>query len=186
MCTYFDSPGREHTDEVIRIVLAEARERGLGYLVTASTKGDSSKKLMDAAAGHDVKIVTVTHNVGFAHEGEGEFDPQIREELEKAGHPVLTATMATRNINKAISARLGGYSQTEIITSTLRMFGQGMKVCPEIAAMAVDAGLVPCRDVMAIAGTGRGWDTAVILQANSSNRFFDIKIKEILCKPRSF
>ncbi|MFO8058510.1 MAG: pyruvate kinase alpha/beta domain-containing protein [bacterium] len=186
MCTYFDSPGREHTDEVVRIVLSAAKEKGLGHLVVASTIGDSSKKLMEAASGHDVKIITVTHNVGFAHEGEGEFDSTVREELEKAGHPVLTATMATRNINKAISARLGGYSQTEIINSTLRMFGQGMKVCPEIAAMAADAGLVPCQDVIAVAGTGRGWDTAVVLQANSSNRFFDIKIKEILCKPRSF
>lgn len=40
--------------------------------------------------------------------------------------------------------------------------------------------------VVPVAGTGRGADTAAILSANSSNRFFDIKIREILAKPRHF
>ena len=52
--------------------------------------------------------------------------------------------------------------------------------------MACDAGLIPFADVVAVAGTGRGADTAVVLRANSSNRFFDIKFKEILCKPKNF
>ena len=52
--------------------------------------------------------------------------------------------------------------------------------------MAADAGLIPSEDVLAIAGTGRGADTAVIIGANSSNRFFDIKVREILAKPMGF
>jgi hypothetical protein len=39
---------------------------------------------------------------------------------------------------------------------------------------------------LAVAGTGRGADTAVIIGANSSNKFFEIKIREILAKPRVF
>jgi hypothetical protein len=55
-----------------------------------------------------------------------------------------------------------------------------------MAAMAADAGLIPCEDVIAVAGTVKGADTALIIEANSSNRFFDIKIKEVLVKPKNF
>ena len=131
-------------------------------------------------------MVVVSHNVGFLEEGKVPFKPAIRERITTAGHVVLTGTMATRNINKAISTRMGGWSETEIINATMRMFGQGMKVCPEIAAMAADSGLIPFGDVIAVAGSGRGWDTAVVIRANSSNRYFDQKIREILCKPADF
>jgi hypothetical protein len=183
---YFDKPGAENTGAVIRIVLEAAGERGIGHLVVASTTGKSARELLEAVKGRELKIVAVSHNAGFSEEGKSEFDRVIRDELEAAGHSVLTATMATRNVNKAISTKFGGYSQTEIVNATLRMFCQGMKVCPEIAAMAADAGLIPFDDVIAVAGTGRGWDTAAVIRANSSNRFFDIKVREILCKPRSF
>ena len=66
------------------------------------------------------------------------------------------------------------------------MLGQGIKVCVEIVVMASDAGLIPPEDVIAVAGTGKGADTAVILKADSSNHFFQIKIREILAKPREF
>ncbi len=183
---YFDKPGPENTPAVIRIVVKEARERNISHVVAASTTGKSVLGLMEEGADSGLKIVAVTHNFGFSEEDKNEFDPAVREKIISAGHAVLTGTMVTRNINKAISSKLGGFSHTEIINATLRMFGQGMKVCPEIVAMAADSGLVPFADVIAVAGTGKGWDTAAIIKANSSNKFFDIKVREVLCKPRSF
>jgi len=60
-----------------------------------------------------------------------------------------------------------------------------MKVACEIALMAADAGLVRTdEDVISIAGTGRGADTAVVLRPVNTRNFFDLKVKEILCKPR--
>ena len=64
------------------------------------------------------------------------------------------------------------------------MFSQGVKVCVEISAMAADSGVIPFDDVITIAGTGRGADTACLIRANSSNRFFKIRIKEIIAKPK--
>ena len=59
-----------------------------------------------------------------------------------------------------------------------------MKVACEIAMMAADSGLVRTdEDIIAIAGTSRGADTAVVLRPVNSHNFFDLKIKEILCKP---
>jgi hypothetical protein len=181
---YFDKPGPENTEAAIKAIMEAAKARGIRHVVAASTTGASAQKLL-AAAGESVKLVVVTHNVGFSEEGKDEFDPGIREALTRAGHCVLTGTMATRTINKAISTKFG-YSQTEIVNATLRMFGQGAKVCAEITAMAADSGLIPFDDVIAAAGTGRGLDTALLIRANSSNRFFDLKIREVICKPRGF
>jgi hypothetical protein len=59
-----------------------------------------------------------------------------------------------------------------------------MKVVVEISVMAADAGLVRTdEEIIAIAGTGRGADYAVVLKPVHSNDFFDLKVKEILCKP---
>jgi hypothetical protein len=65
--------------------------------------------------------------------------------------------------------------------------GEGTKVCVEITLMAADAGLIPVDgDVVAIAGTGRGADTALRIQPVNTSRFFDLKIREIIAKPHVF
>lgn len=74
----------------------------------------------------------------------------------------------------------------QIVADTLRIFGQGTKVVIEIVAMSADAGLIPFSDVIAVAGTGRGADTAAVIKANSSNKFFDVKLREYLVKPSDF
>lgn len=65
--------------------------------------------------------------------------------------------------------------------------GEGTKVCVEITLMAADAGLIPAdEDVVAIAGTGNGADTALRIKPANTARFFDLKIKEVIAKPREF
>ena len=55
----------------------------------------------------------------------------------------------------------------------------------EVAVMAADAGLAPTdREIIAVGGTGRGADTALVLRAAHMNSFFDLEIREIICKPR--
>jgi hypothetical protein len=51
--------------------------------------------------------------------------------------------------------------------------------------MAADAGLIStCEDAIAVGGTRSGADTAVVLKPTNTHAFFDLKIKEIVCKPR--
>ena len=70
------------------------------------------------------------------------------------------------------------------IADVLRIFSQGMKVACEITLIAADAGAVRTdEDVISIAGTGRGADTAIVLTPVYSHHFFDLRVKEILCKP---
>jgi hypothetical protein len=76
------------------------------------------------------------------------------------------------------------YLFEEVVANTLRIFGQGMKVACEITLMAADAGLIRTdEDAIAMGGTGKGLDTSLVLRPANSQDFFDMKVKEILCKP---
>ena len=70
------------------------------------------------------------------------------------------------------------------MANLLRCFSQGVKVCFEIVMMATDAGLLERGEsVIAMAGTGRGADTALVMQAASSQNMPKLRVNEMLCKP---
>jgi len=59
-----------------------------------------------------------------------------------------------------------------------------MKVCVEIIFMATDGGHVDVGEqVVVVAGSGRGSDTAVVAIAAASTHLGDLHITEIICKP---
>ena len=70
------------------------------------------------------------------------------------------------------------------MANTLRMLGQGTKVCVEIAMMALDNGAIAYgRQVIAVGGTGRGADTICRLTPDYTADLLGTRIHEILCKP---
>jgi len=88
---------------------------------------------------------------------------------------------------RSLSNKFGGVSPIEIMAYSLRMLGQGVKVCVEISTMALDGGMIPYgEDIIAIAGTGRGADTAITLRPAHGANILDTKIKEIICKPKDW
>ncbi len=175
----------ENTLDTLKLAIKAALSRQIKYLVVASTGGDTALQAIGLVQNTGLKLIVVTHNTGFSKPGEQQFDPKIRQEIAASGGTVYTGTMVLRNIGSAIRSQFH-YAETELINATLRMLGQGIKVAVEIVAMACDAGLIPPEEVVAVAGTGQGADTAVIIKAESSNRFFDIKICEIIIKPYQF
>jgi hypothetical protein len=65
------------------------------------------------------------------------------------------------------------------------MFSQGVKVCVEISIMAADAGLIPTdEEVIAIGGTARGVDSALVLKSAHMSNFFELRIREIIAMSR--
>ena len=51
--------------------------------------------------------------------------------------------------------------------------------------MAADAGLIPeGEEIVAVAGTGRGADTVMVIRSAASKRFLELRVLEILAKPR--
>lgn len=180
---YFDKPGKQNTARTLEIAKRRADELGIRTVLVASTRGETGVLAAQQFQGYNV--VVVTHSTGFKGPNVQELTEENRAAIEAAGAKVLTCQHAFGGVNRAVRKKLGTYLTDEFIAYTLRTFGQGMKVCAEIALMAADAGLVkvgePC---IAVAGTGRGADTAVVLVPANAQDFFDLRVMEVLAKPR--
>lgn len=181
---YFSTPGRINTETVLVLARKRAEELGIRSIVVASTTGETGVKASQLFKGFN--LVVVTHHTGFKELGQQELTEENRRIIEANGAKVYTGTHVFMNVERAIRSRFDTAYPAEIMAQTLRLFCEGMKVAVEIAAMAADAGLIPVdRDVVSIAGTGRGADTAIVVQPANSSRIFDIIIKEIIAKPLS-
>lgn len=179
--TYFKKTGKANTEETVKIALAAAEKYNIKFIVVASTKGETAKLLRNSGK----EITVVTHQNGYKEAGTQEFPQELREELTAEGFRVLTTTHFLAGADRAANFKFGGIYPSELIAHSLRIMGQGYKVCVEIAVMAMDAGFVPAgEDIIAIGGSGRGADTAIILRPAHSQYFFDTDVKEILCMPR--
>ncbi|MGB9672392.1 MAG: pyruvate kinase alpha/beta domain-containing protein [Candidatus Norongarragalinales archaeon] len=183
--TYFKSAGRANTDTLLKIVKEYAEKEGIKDIVVASTTGETGAKATKVFKGFNV--VVVTHHVGFQKPGETELKEEFKQEILNNGGKIFTGTHAFSSVERAIRKDFGTLQPLELIANVLRLMGEGTKVCVEIVLMAADAGLIPVdRDVIAIAGTGRGADTALRIKPANSARFFDLKILEVIAKPFSF
>ena len=183
---YFEQEGTDNTGKTLEAAVAAAKERGLTHIVAASCTGRTARLLADtaASAGYGGGLVCVTHAYGFAEKGANEMSGDVRRELEARGLGVYTAAHALSGTERGISRRFQGVYPVEIIAHALRMFGQGLKVCVEVSVMALDGGLIPFGvPVVAVGGTMKGADTAVILTPGHGNGIFDTRIHEIICKP---
>ena len=179
---YFDNPGVENTEEVLRIARARAEELGINTIVVATTVGDTAARAVEVFQG--MKVIEVTHFTGMMGPNIQELTDENRQKVESKDGIVLTTTHAFTGIDGAMRKKFKMYLLGDVIANTLRTFGQGMKVVHEIALMATDAGLVRTdEDIIAIAGTGRGADMAVVLKPVNSVDYFDLRVREILCKP---
>ncbi len=152
----------------------------------ASNEGDTVFKILEQEGAAGLNVVCVTHQVGFREPGFDEMGEETRQQLSEKGVKIYTSTHLFSGIDKSFRKGWGGIYPPEIIANTLRLFGQGMKVCLEVSVMALDAGLIPYgKEVMAIGGSGRGADTALIIRPAHSRDFFDTKIGEIICRPKT-
>ena len=180
--TYFDRPGPENTEEALRLARLRADALGLRHVLVATTTGATGRRAGEVFRG--LHVVAVTHSTGFARPNEQELAPEHRQAMQALGVEVLTCQHALGGVNRAVRRKLNTYELDEIIAYALRLFGQGTKVACEIALMAADAGLEPVGEpALAIGGTGRGADTAVVLVPANAQSFFDLKVQEFVCKP---
>ncbi len=180
--TYFHRPGKEHTERTLQIARERAEESGIRQIVVATTSGETGRRAAEVFK--DYHLVVVTHSTGFSGPDTQELSEENRQAILAHGARLLTCQHAFGGVNRAVRRKLNTYQVDEIIAYALRIFGEGMKVACEITLMAADAGLIRTGEpVLAIAGTGRGADTAATLRPANAQDFFDLRVNEILCKP---
>jgi hypothetical protein len=182
-CRYFKRPGPKNTRAVMEIVSARAEKLGINTILVATCSGKTAFEALEVL-GPGKKIIAVTHVTGFREPNHQELTQDTRRELESKGIRVLTCQHAFGGVGRAVRNKLSTYQIDEIIAFTLRTFGEGTKVAIELTLMAADAGFIRTdEDVVSIGGTGKGADTALVLQPANSFRLFDLKVKEVICKP---
>ncbi len=181
----FEKPGAVNTDETLTLAIETAKERGLP-LVVATSKGNTARRAVELARQmqYTGQIVAVTCANGHPKENENGVSQETRTLLADAGVTVVTAAHALSGAERGLSKVFGGVYPVEIMAATLRMFGQGTKVCVEIALMAADNGSIAFKKpVVVVGGSGGGADTACIITPSYTARLLETRVNEMLCKP---
>ena len=193
---YFEKSKPENADIVLDLVKEKALEKGIKHVVVASTRGETGVKAVEAFKDSGVNVVVVTHQIGPR-------GPELLEENEKKikalGGKIVTCTHAFGGVGGSLRRfppRQPGQPRPQpfwpayvpptgdLIANVLRLFCAGMKVVFEITLMAADAGTIPIgENVIAVAGQGRGADTAIVIKSANTTSFFNLDVQEILAKP---
>jgi len=181
---YFDKPGKDNTDQTLKLAAKRAKELSINEVVVASTSGFTAKKAGEIFDGY--RITAVTYHSGFKEPFKSEMSADVRADLQNKGITVIAASHALSGVERSLAKKHSGVYPVLIIADTLRLFGQGTKVAVEVAVMAADAGALTGSDIISIGGSGRGADSALVLKPAHQNNFFDMRIREIICKPRTF
>lgn len=182
-CVYFKKTGPENTRRTLGIAAKRADELGINSVVVATTSGETGLTAADIFKSKN--LVIVTHSIGFVKPDYQEFLPEFRKKIEEAGAKILTCQHAFGGVGRAVRKKLGTYELEEVVAYTLRIFGEGTKVAVELALMAADAGLISTQEpCISIGGTSTGVDTAILLRPANAQNFFDLRVMEILAKPR--
>jgi len=181
----FKNAGKQNTAEVVAHALKRATELNCD-IVAASTLGVTADTLLTAAKerGFKNRIVIVRGCSSKARGGANLMKPEVKAELLARGAVIVTTAHALSAGERGLSTRHRGVYPLEIMADTLRCFGQGTKVCFEAAVMALDADEIPFGvPVVALGGSHRGADTAVVITPSHSSSILETVIHEIICKP---
>lgn len=145
----------------MELVKERSEELEIKNVIVASTRGFTAEKAFDAFKETDVTLTIV----GI---GRDSFPKDLLGKLEEEGHNV-------------VFSRETEYDYPDLIKTAYRRFSEGVKVAPEIAMVAAQKGLVSVDEEVISIGK---WDTALVIKPSTSDRFSDLAIRELICKPR--
>ncbi len=180
---YFSRPGPQNTDRTLELSRRRADELEIHHLVLSSSTGNTAIRALELI--QPERLVVVSSMYGMSEPGRPRITEENRIRLERAGVRLVFQSHVLSGIERAISQKFQGIYPALLAAEVLRIFGQGWKVCFEITMMAADSGAIPVdREIVAMGGTGRGLDTALIMSPAHSNAMFDLVVREIICTPR--
>ncbi len=185
--TYFERGGPHNTDQTLAIAKEYADKFNINDIVIASTTGTTAEKAAELFNLENYNIITVTHSYYFMGSKKRQELPEDKLEILKSkGLKIITGTHSMGGIERGIRKNFNQWGFIELLAQFLRaQFSQGVKVCIEIASMAVDGGLISDldRDILCIGGTGRGADTVCLIKPAPTSEFDKLRVKAILAKP---
>jgi len=192
---YFNVCGQVDTEKALELAIQRARELNIKKLVVASETGLSALKAVDMLRGSEINLIVVTSAAGTKIEKSiigdlriGIPDKRIWDQLEKNGAKIVRATDPLYNIG-AVLEHKGVPTLATLVRLSLKMISSGTAVCVTATLMVTDNGVLrEGEEVVAVAGSWVGLDTALIVRAANSVNFLKagaMQIREIICKPRN-
>jgi len=189
---YFEEPGEINTEKTLTLARQRAEELGIKTIIVASDTGKTAVKAVDILEGF--RVVVVTQCFGIDEPNKNRFIEENKKIVESKNGVILAAVHALGGIYQAVAGQRDVYGDVKpgqpvsypaVIGRTLGFFGRGMKVACEITLMAADAGLVRTidEDVISVGGSQHGADTAIVITPSNSGRFYNLRVKQIICKP---
>jgi hypothetical protein len=190
---YFDEPGEGNTRLVIEAVSQRLEAGGIRKVIVASTSGETAAEFARSLKGK-AELICVSE-APYRREWGEEWPclkQEFRQELEKLGVTIIDKAPYVFHNSVFEAATWSGDFPERVVKETLYSFGQGMKVAVEVVLIGVSCGYVtPYEDVIGVAGSGSGADTAIVLRATYPACLFDkdpakrLEIKEIIAMPTS-
>lgn len=185
--TYFEKGGAHNTDKALEIARKYADQFNIKDIIVASTTGMTATKAIEIFSPQKYNLVVITHSYYFVGLNKRqEFPEDQLSALKAKGVNIFTGTHALAGPERSLRLSLKQWGPIEIMAKYLREhFSQGTKVCIEMAVMAADAGLIEDieKDIICVAGTGRGADTVCLIQPAPTSLFDRLRVKAILAKP---
>ena len=181
---YFEQRGQENTEKTLQLAKERADALGVKDIIVASYTGSTGAQA-SKIFGRDYNLIVVAGVTGFREPNQVAMVEENRSIIESSGGKIIFTGHAFGMIGRAVNKKFGAIQVDEVIANVLRLLSQGVKVGCEITCMAADAGLIKSgEEVIAIGGSARGADTAIVVRASNTHTFFDTRILEIICKPR--
>jgi len=166
---YFTKPGSRNTADVIEAVARRVKEGDIKIVVLASTSGRTGVKFAEALKGR-ANVVVVSHE---------KMDPKLKARIVELG------AVAADQTHLPLHAK-----GMDDIRNALYTLGQGFKVAVEVILIATDKGLIePGTDVIGVAGSGAGADTAIVARSTKTKEIFStdrnkkLEVREITAMP---
>jgi hypothetical protein len=189
---YFRYCGEVNTQSVLRLARTRAEELDIRTAVIASETGRSALEAVEVFRGTGVRLVVVTHYPATTWGPKGDIPiglkrPEYATTLQTLTENGVTIVQGTRPFAPPSRSLDWNYPTPEgVVDRTLEILGAGIKIAIETAVMATDTGNVAeGAEIISCAGTYKGLDTALVVRATPSMRFFkDFEVREVIAKPR--
>lgn len=195
---YFDKPGEQNTNATIDAVCSYVQQKGeVAAIIVASISGRTALKLSASIPQNSVPIVCVSGSPSWCNHPEYKFpliDEQTRKELLKSKVVIVDSCPSSLHDTVDMAFARYGYRPPVwmFIETLLAVGGYGLKTAVECIMMATDGGYIPAfKEVLAIGGTGKGADTAIVARSSFASTVFAgdpekrFVLHEILAMPRN-
>ena len=165
MIYYFTAPGDRNTNMTLKTVREWAAKYHVKRVLVPSKSGQTAQKAHNLFknTGIELTIVGTDPNI---------FSSEILAKLRENGTQVV--------FYKDIP-----YTYPQDMKTAYRRMGEGFKVAVELGIIAAYLNENDDSDVIALGGTKKGVDTALVIKPSKSETFDQLEVREIIAKPQT-